>query len=355
MNGAGREKLPTYTRILVLLWAWGLQLLSTPSMSDEPVDIVRIAGAMYLGDIPTAVADHLGAFEKRGIQASVEYNPSGQQSLARLRAGEADFALMALTPFVLDHLADPTPGQPDDPVILASLVHSTELTQLLVRADAGVDKPADLAGKRVAVQCGTNTDFALWLFAQHHGLEPASIHKVCMPFGETPRALGAGKVDAAILPDPWTFEASLNDSEASSATLREFELSRIYTGTWVLVTSRHLADQNRALSSHVLGAYLDAIKAIERRPDEALEIYNRRENLPFPVTRQQWQMLDHELGLTWALLSGLRQQIRWARATGVMNEQGPVEILEMIDPRPLDKLQSNRVDIPHPTLEPPAQ
>jgi len=342
-------------RVIVLLCAFGLQAVSIPSTADEPADIVRIAGAMYLGDIPTAVADYLGSFEKRAIQASVEYNPSGQQSLARLRANEADFALMALTPFVLDQLTDPTPGQPDDPVILASLVHSGELTQLLVRADAGVDNPADLAGKRVAVQCGTNTDFALWLFTHYHGLDPASIRKVCLPFGETPRALGAGEVDAAILPDPWTFQAGIQQSDANSPALREFDLRRIYTASWVVVTTRHYADQHRALSSRVLGAYLDAIKAIERRPDEALDFYNRRENLPFRVTRQQWQMLDHDLGLTWALLSALRQQIRWARATGVTNRQSPVEILALIDPRPLNDLEPNRVDIPHAALEPPEQ
>lgn len=333
----------------------GLLSLVAAANADEPTDTVRIAGAVYLGDIPTAVAEKFGTFKSRGIQAKVVYSASGKQSLAKLRSGEADFALMALTPFVLDRLADTDPDGPDDPVILASLVHSGELTQLLVRDDAGINRPADLGGKRVAVQCGTNTEFALWLFMQFHNIEARSIRKVCIDFGQTARALREGSVHAAVLPDPWTFEASAADSAEDALAMEEFDLRQIYTGTWVIVTSRHLVDEHLAQSSNVLAAYLDAIDLIEHQPDKALEAYNGREFVPHPVTREQWEALDFDVTLTWALISALRQQFEWARITGAENGDSPMEILSLIDPRPLYQLQPHRVDIPTRSPNGPAQ
>ena len=83
-----------------------------PSSADDPARAARIAGAVYLGDVPTTIAEAQGFFEQQGVDAAVTYYSSGQQSVARLRAGEADFALTALTPVILDRLADATPGGP---------------------------------------------------------------------------------------------------------------------------------------------------------------------------------------------------------------------------------------------------
>ncbi|MEE4303296.1 MAG: ABC transporter substrate-binding protein [Wenzhouxiangella sp.] len=330
-------------------------LLSLPSAvrADEAAAIARIAGAVYLGDIPTAVADKFSIFQSNGVQAVVEYSESGQRSLARLRSGDVDFALMALTPFVLDRLADPDPGQPEDPIILASLVHSGELTRLFYRDDAGIDGPADLVGKRIAVQCGTNTDFALWLFLQFHGVDPGSVRRQCVDFGRTAQVLKTGRVDAAVLPDPWSFDA--DRSEAGASAVSTFDLRRIYTGSWVLVTTRHVVEGHLTRASRILAAYLDAIDLTENSPDQALEAYNARPFVPAPVSREQWEALDFDVTLTWALISAIRQQLDWARSTGAEGSDQLVAVLDLIDPRPLRQLQPHRVDIPVRLNEAPAR
>ncbi len=122
-------------------------------------DEVRITGADYLGDLPTRVADHNNLFAAEGIDAVVAYSASGRDNLRALRAGETDFALMALTPLAIDLVMDPDPWGTDDPVILASVVHSTRLNHVVALGNGGPRKPADLVDGRIGLMRGTNAEF----------------------------------------------------------------------------------------------------------------------------------------------------------------------------------------------------
>lgn len=150
-------------RRAVLPWVWLVLLACCAMATGQAADAasVRLAGVDYLGDLPTVIAHDEGLFARHGLDVEVEFNGSGRDNLERLRAGTTDFALMALTPIVLDRLADPSPGQADDPVILASLVHSTRLNHVVVPASGPVEHPADLRGRRVGLRKGTNSEFAI--------------------------------------------------------------------------------------------------------------------------------------------------------------------------------------------------
>lgn len=137
-------------------------------------DAVRIAGVDYLGDLPTRVADHNNLFVAEGVDAVVSYSASGRDNLRALRAGETDFALMALTPLAIDLVLDRAPRGTDDPVILASVVHSTRLNHVVALGNGAPRNPAvaayageaDLASRnlqknRDAILYGLNLDWSL--------------------------------------------------------------------------------------------------------------------------------------------------------------------------------------------------
>lgn len=329
--------------VLCLLLLVAASLTSPTASADADADErVRIAGVVYLGDLPTVIADHENLFRSHGVDATVAFNPSGRENLGRLRAGEVDFALMALTPLVLDRLADPSPGGLDDPVILASLVHSTRLNHVVVRTDRGIETPADLQGRRVGLRKGTNAEFVWWLFARFHGLDPDAVELVDTPVSRLPTALRTGAVDVGVIWEPWF---SRLQAETGN-TLRSFPGSNIYTAQWVLATNRETARDRPARCRAMLAAYRDAIALIEREPERAIRTYARRADVSEEILRRSWEAQDFELNLEWSIVATLQQQLDWALRTGRQPVAPPVEVLSLIDSGPLRSLDSNRVGIP---------
>lgn len=273
--------------------------------AQQSRETARIATALYLGDVPTIVADERNLFSGQGVDARITRLASGRQSMAKLRAGEADFALMALTPFVLDRLADDDPGEPDDPVILANLVHSTDLLQIVSLESAGIRQAEDLRGHRIAVDRGTNSEFVWWLQEQFHGIERSGIELVDLPFPEMPDALTAGRIDAAVLWEPWVSKLDAQLAAASQPGVVHFHVNNLYAGKWVLVTTRGTADDRRALCRAVLEAYQQAIEFVDRKPQEAIAMFNRRMDLAEGLMDDHWNALDYNLNLDWGLIADL--------------------------------------------------
>jgi len=349
--GAGVGSWPLDVVALVLATVVLAMAAPRYAVAADETPPVRIAGVIYLGDLPTVIADHENLFRRHGFDASVGFNHSGRDNLRRLRAGETDFALMALTPIVLDRLADETPGGPDDPVILASLVHSTRLNAVVARPAAGIETPRDLAGRRIALRKGTNAEFVWWLFARFHGFDPDAVRLVDRSVPAVVDALRDGEVDAAVLWEPWLSRLLASSEE----DLRVFGGSNIYTAQWVLVTTRRSADQHPARARAVLAAYRDAIARVERDPDTAIRTYARRADVDEAVLRKNWQALDYELNLQWSVVATLQQQIDWAERSGRRPRATPIEVLGLIDPAPLRAIDPTRVGVPAAATAPEPQ
>ena len=306
---------------------------------------IRIDGADYLGDLPTVIAAGEGLFARRGLDAEVRYNSSGKQSLARLRAGETDVALCALTPLVIDRLSDPTPGGAEDPVILANLLHSTHINRVVVRSDL----PAvDLAGTdndlRVALPKGTNAEFAWWVFTIFQGLDPSRFTVHDQPAHAIAGLLASGEADAAVVREPW-----IARMRRRGLPIETVDADGRYTAKWVLVTSGRVVATRPRMVRSLLAVYRDAVELIERSPKPALARYARRVGVDPQAQRPSWHVLDYDLGLDWSLIATLQQQIDWAREHygAAVSE---VAVLSMIDPVPLHDLYPWAVAIPHPRL-----
>lgn len=331
-------------------------LIAGAAMADSNSDrSVRIAGAVYLGDLATHVADARGLFAAHGLAAAVEYNDSGKQNMARLRAGAVDFALMALTPLVLDRFADADPGQADDPVILANLLQSYELTQIVVVDDSGALRPGELRDRRVAVAQGTGAEFVWWLFEQFRGLEHSMVETVSIPFPDTAEALISGRVTAAVLPEPWASLLEARFKRSGARRLSRLDMRSLYSDRWVIVTTRRYARQHPELCRDVLAAYRQATEFIERAPADAISIYEAAAGATDGILAERWESLDYDISLDWALIAGLQEQFRWAVAAGYETLAGPLRVLDLIDPDPLRDVRPGAVHIPvavQPTAQP---
>lgn len=340
-----RRVIVPWVLLLVLLWS----VVDLARAADSPP--VRLAGVDYLVDLPTVIARHERLFARHGLEVDVQFNQSGKHNLEQLRAGETDFALMALTPIVLDRLADPSPGGADDPVILASLVQPIWLNYVVVPASGPVEHAADLPGRRVGLRKRTRAEFVWWLFAHFHGFDPASVELVDYPVEQIPDALRKGEVDAAVIWEPWLSRLRAPGDEA----FRHLPCSNICAAQWVLVTTRASAHEQPERSRAVLAAYRDAIASIHRGPEAAITFYSRHADISEATLRNTWLALDFELHLQWSLLSALQQQIDWALQTDHGRAVEPISVLDLIDATALRLLEPSVVGIPASRGDPEAR
>ncbi len=330
------SRVPRPAALLAVLAA----LFAMPALSQSTP--LRIAGAEYLGDIPTFVVDDRDFFDRLEVPVRVSYNQSGRDNLELLRQGDVDFALMALTPLVLDRLADDSPARGDDPVVLASLVHSTRLFQVVTLAGSGINEPADLQGRRIGLALGTNSEFVWWLFAHYHELAPDTAELVDQPVAGLTDALIAGDVDAAVMWEPWVSRLR----ERVGSRMRQFPGSNAYTAKWVLVTLRRTAREQPARVRALLTAYGDAIEYLERHPQQVLERYSSRMEIDADLLRPNWQALDHDLNLDWSIVATFQQRFDWARQVDYARPEDEIDILSLIEAGPLRSVQPSRVGLP---------
>jgi ABC-type nitrate/sulfonate/bicarbonate transport system substrate-binding protein len=272
----------------------------------------------------------------------VSYEFSGKRNLELLRAGGTDIALMALTPLVLDALADPDPGRPDDPVILASVVHATRLNQVVTLAERKIERPAELAGRRVGLMEGTNAEFVWWLFAAYHGFDPDSTILVDQPIESLLDAVVGGGVDAAVIWEPWTSRLR----ERVGDRLRLFSGSNVYTAKWVVVALRSFVERQPERARAVLAGYRDAVEFIDREPGAAMRLYADHDDVPVAMLEPSWDDLIYELSLDWSLIATLQQQLDWGRSAGYATSGADPEVLALLHPGPLQDVAPGSVSVP---------
>lgn len=333
--------------IRLLLGLFLLSIALPGAAQDLALQPVRIAASTNLADLPTLVAEDRGLFARRGLDAKISFDDSGARNLEQLRKGDVDFALMTLTPLVIDHLSDNSLGRPEDPVILAGLVHSTDMDRVVFLRDRAISEPSDLGGRKVALPLGTgaNAEFLWWLFSTLHDLRPDSrvLHQYSAE--EISGLLAAGTIDAAVIREPWIARLRTRFGD----DLGQFPISKLHATKWVLVTSRRTADEHREGCAAMLATYRDAIELISQEKGDTLALYAERAGLSAAALDDDWQrqLLDYELSIDWSLIAALQQQAYWAMARqGLSN---PVtDVIALIDESNLRALLPGAVGIPLP-------
>ena len=129
----------------------------------------------------------------------VEWNEfaAGPQMLEALNVGSIDFAYTGETPPVFAQAA----GAPLLYVAYEPLGPAAEA--ILVKADSPLQTVADLKGKRVALNKGSNVHYLLVRALETAGLAYTDIETVFLPPGDARPAFELGSVDAWVIWDPF--------------------------------------------------------------------------------------------------------------------------------------------------------
>jgi NitT/TauT family transport system substrate-binding protein len=163
---------------------------------------VRVA-ALPIGETGALwAAIDAGIFEEHGLNVEVVPAQGGAQAIPALLSGDIDFAIgQPFGPFRAD-LSDL--GIVIFSNYAASLPDGKDVNAVVALGDSGITGPADLAGKRVAVNSlGAAGDVTIMKAVEDAGGDPTTVEFVEVPFPDAQAQLESGNIDAAWVPDPF--------------------------------------------------------------------------------------------------------------------------------------------------------
>lgn len=178
-------------------------ILSINAQAAPETSKLRIAAVPIAGFTPIYAADKLGYFKEEGLEVTIDKAAGGAQTLPLLVQGTLQ---LAVTPVVSVALAN---QQGFNLRILPPALDEKRTlpgqTAQIVLASSSINTPADLKGKRVAVNTINSVN---WLYDRAFvrgkgGIDPAQVQYTEVPFPSMVDTLLRGFVDAINVPQPF--------------------------------------------------------------------------------------------------------------------------------------------------------
>ncbi|MEV0718239.1 ABC transporter substrate-binding protein [Asanoa sp. NPDC050611] len=178
---------------------------SDATPSDEGSAQLRLVRVAALPITETAAlwgGSTAGIFAKHGLRVEVLPAQGGAQAIPALINGDIDFAI----------------GQPFGPIradlqdlgvvvignYASSYATGDDINAVVASASSGITRPAQLAGRRVAVNSlGAAGDVTIMAAVEKDGGDPTKVKFVEVAFPDAPAQLQAGNIDAAWVPEPF--------------------------------------------------------------------------------------------------------------------------------------------------------
>ncbi|SEK24180.1 sulfonate transport system substrate-binding protein [Roseateles sp. YR242] len=232
---------------LALASGWSLaQGTAAPAARSE----IRIGFQKY-GTLTVLKAK--GDLEKRlaplGITVKWTEFPAGPQLLEGLNVGSIDFGTVGEAPPIFAQAAGA------DLVYVANQPPAPKAEALIVPKTSSIRTLADLKGKKVALNKGSNVHYLLVKLLEKQGLKYSDIQVVYLPPADARAAFESGAVDAWVIWDPFLASAE-----------RQLGARVVADGTGVVsniqfyLASRPYADKN----PQVVAAIVDELARLDR-------------------------------------------------------------------------------------------
>ena len=258
-----------------LIWLAGLAApgigMSLRALAADKV--VRI-GVQKYGSL--ILLKERGLLEERlapqGWQVAWTEFPGGPQLLEALNVGAIDFGTTGEAPPIFAQAA----GAP-----LLYVAHEPPAPRgeaILVPKDSPVASVADLKGRKVALNKGSNVHYLLVRALEHAGLAYGDIEPVYMPPADARAAFERGAVDAWAIWDPFLAAAQA----ATDARTLVDGTGLVSNHQFYLAAQPFLADQP-AIVQAILAALVEADHWGAANPAEVAALIGPRMGIPVPV------------------------------------------------------------------------
>lgn len=207
-----------------------------------------------------AVIEARGALQQtlatQGVAVTWREFPAGPQMLEALAAGSIDFGTVGETPPVFAQAAGA------DLVYVANDPAAPRAEKILVPKESALRQVADLRGKRVVLNKGSNVHYLLVKLLEKAGLGYRDVEVVYLAPADARAAFDSGAVDAWVIWDPYAAAA-----EATLGARILADATGVANNYIFYVASRRYAEQH----GEVLELLLRQINAEERWVEAHLE------------------------------------------------------------------------------------
>lgn len=258
--------------------------LSIGAVTQATADTLRIGFQKY-GSL-TLLKAH-GTLEKRLAEQDVEVRwiefPAGPQLLEGLNVGAVDFGTAGEAPPIFAQAAGA------DLLYVAHEPPAPSGEAILVPKDSPIRSVADLRGKRIALNKGSNVHYLLVRALEEAGLSIRDITPVYLPPADGRAAFERGAVDAWVIWDP--FQAAA-EQQLQARTL--VDGSGLVSNHQFYLASRSYAEANPQIIS-ILTEELDSVGqwAVDNI-DEATALVAPLIGLDHDITRVAVERKSHD-------------------------------------------------------------
>lgn len=260
---------------------------------------------------------------------------SGARALSAMLTGAVDVATTAEVPIVAESFSR------QDFRVFVSVASVGNHHWIVARKDAGIEKSADLRGKRVATQRGSAIHFFLHLFLLHNGMSDGDVTLSFRKFEELVPALVNGEVDAISTREPYVTEAMD----------RLGEKAVVLGARGAYVRTQHLAAPAAWLQEHpeaarrLVRALLRAEDFVRRKPADTKRIVAQRVGVPLSRLSAEWPQLHLRVALEQSLLPQLEDEAKWMLDTKLVPATAAPNYLYLLDTSVLDAVKPDVVTI----------
>ncbi len=306
-----------------------------PAHPPGPDFRMTIGLPVQLSSGAVLLADQQGLFAQHGLAVALKRYLLGKEALQAVMDGQADFAIVADTPFALAVLRGARIAT------VGTVFESRKSLAIAARRDRGVTDVASLAGKRVGSVLGTNAEFFLDTMLEVHGVERAAVQVVDLKAGDLVGAMRSGRVDAVTA---WYPDLALigQDSGAQGVALFGEDL---FVYRFLLVARQEYIDAHGAQVRQLLAALRQANDAIKGNPEQARATLSPLIGLAPELLKPSFDAADFTLVLDQSLLLALSAQMRWATAKGLV-KAGPLpDYIDFVRSEPLNAVAPDAMRI----------
>jgi len=261
-----------------------LAIATATAATASPAGLVRAATATEFrigwqkgGSL--AVIKARGIFEKtletKGVSVKWLEFPAGPQMLEALNVGSIYLGLVGETPPVFAQAAGA------NLLYVGNEPPAVRAEALLVPKDSPIKSVAELKGKRVVLNKGSNVHYLLVRLLEKAGLKYGDVNVAFLPPADARAAFERGAVDAWVIWDPYATAA-----EAQSGARRLADASGVADNHIFYVAARPFAEKHPEVLKLALQEINVNSKWIEQNLDEAAKVIAPQIGLPHEVAKR---------------------------------------------------------------------